>query len=116
MATTTVQEQQVDAQRGPVTYDPWRGFADGAWRDSVDVRDFIQCTYTPYDGDASFLAGPTDRTTHVWQILSGMFPAEREKGVYDVDATTPAAITAHGPGYIDKDAELIVGLQTEATL
>lgn len=94
----------------------WEGFATGPWTDHVDVRDFIQRNYTPYTGDASFLAGPTARTTGIWDRLSAMFPAEREKGVYDVDPTTPSTITSHGPGYISKDDELIVGLQTDAPL
>lgn len=94
----------------------WDGFVPGPWQDAVDVRDFIQRNYTPYTGDASFLAGPTARTLRVWQTLTAMFPAEREKGVYDVDATTPAGIVAHGPGYIARDDELIVGLQTDAPL
>jgi len=94
----------------------WRGFTSGPWQDAVDVRDFIQRNYTPYIGDSSFLAGPTERTTHVWQTLSAMFPEERAKGVYDVDNHTPAGITAHAPGYIDRDAEIVVGLQTDAPL
>lgn len=94
----------------------WAGFVGGPWQDQVDVRDFIQRNYTPYEGDASFLSGPTARTTHVWDTVSALFPEERAKGVYDVDPHTPAAITAHGPGYIDRSAELIVGLQTDAPL
>jgi len=94
----------------------WRGFASGAWQDGIDPRDFIQCNVTPYLGDASFLAGPTERTTTIWGELTAMFPEERAKGVYDVDATTPASITAHKPGYIDRDRELVVGLQTDAPL
>lgn len=94
----------------------WDGFVAGPWQDAIDVRDFIQRNYTPYSGDASFLAGPTERTQRVWQTLTAMFPAERERGVYDVDATTPSTITAHAPGYIDRDDELIVGLQTDAPL
>ena len=94
----------------------WSGFTAGRWADHVDVRDFIQRNYTPYRGDGSFLAGPTARTTHVWDTVSAMFPEERAKGVYDVDPHTPAGITAHAPGYIDRDAELIVGLQTDAPL
>ncbi|MEU4421667.1 formate C-acetyltransferase [Actinoplanes sp. NPDC024001] len=96
--------------------DPWRGFAGDGWRCGVDVRDFIQANYEPYTGDASFLAGPTDRTRGVWATLSAMFPVERERGIYDVDAVTPSTITSHAPGYIDRDAELIVGLQTDAPL
>ncbi|MBF0686199.1 MAG: formate C-acetyltransferase [Cellulomonas sp.] len=94
----------------------WEGFVTGPWTDHVDVRDFIQRNYTPYEGDASFLAGPTARTTGIWATLSEMFPEEREKGVYDVDATTPSTITSHAPGYIDETNEVIVGLQTDAPL
>lgn len=94
----------------------WDGFERGPWTDGVDVRDFIQRNYTPYEGDASFLAGPTARTTGIWAKLSEMFPAERAKGVYDVDATTPSTITSHAPGYIDQDNEVVVGLQTDAPL
>jgi formate C-acetyltransferase len=94
----------------------WEGFVTGPWVDHVDVRDFIQRNYTPYTGDASFLAGPTARTTMVWDKLSEMFPAEREKGVYDIDNHVPGTITSHGPGYISEGDELIVGLQTDAPL
>ena len=94
----------------------WAGFVTGPWTDNVDVRDFIQRNYTPYTGDADFLAGPTARTTGIWDKLSAMFPAEREKGVYDVDPTTPSTITSHAPGYIDEANEVIVGLQTDAPL
>lgn len=94
----------------------WEGFVTGPWTDHVDVRDFIQRNYTPYEGDSSFLAGPTARTTGIWAKLSEMFPAEREKGVYDVDPTTPSTITSHAPGYIDEGNEVIVGLQTDAPL
>ncbi|WP_341577992.1 formate C-acetyltransferase [Microbacterium schleiferi] len=94
----------------------WDGFVAGPWQDAIDVRDFIQRNYTPYSGDASFLTGATERTQRVWQTLTAMFPAERERGVYDVDATTPSTITAHAPGYIARDDELIVGLQTDAPL
>lgn len=94
----------------------WRGFRAGLWSDQINVRDFIQCNYTPYDGDASFLAGVTERTTGIWQKLLEMFPEERAKGVYDVDFETPSTITSHAPGYIDRDNELIVGLQTDAPL
>ncbi|HMO09985.1 MAG TPA: formate C-acetyltransferase, partial [Actinotalea sp.] len=94
----------------------WRGFVAGPWQDGIDVRDFIQRNYTPYEGDDSFLTGPTERTTRVWDQLCEMFPAEREKGVYDIDTHVPGAITSHAPGYISKDDELIVGLQTDAPL
>src|SRR4051794_39639244 len=94
----------------------WDGFTTGPWADHIDVRDFIQRNYTPYEGDSAFLAGPTARTTGIWDRLSAMFPAEREKGVYDVDQHTPSTITSHAPGYIDEGNELIVGLQTDAPL
>ncbi|MEC3915418.1 formate C-acetyltransferase [Nocardia sp. CDC160] len=94
----------------------WTGFKGGLWRDTIDVRDFIQQNYTPYEGDGGFLAGPTARTLGIWDKLSAMFPAERERGIYDVDQHTPSTITAHKPGYIDEDHELIVGLQTDAPL
>lgn len=94
----------------------WAGFVDGPWQDQVDVRNFIQRNYTPYEGEATFLAGPTARTKHVWDTVSALFPEERARGVYDVDPHTPAGITAHAPGYIDRDAELVVGLQTDAPL
>lgn len=103
--------QESDAQPAA-----WTGFVAGPWQDQIDVRDFIQRNYTPYTGDASFLAGPTGRTTRVWDTLSAMFPEEREKGIYDVDPHTPAGITAHGPGYIIEGDEVIVGLQTDAPL
>ncbi len=96
--------------------DAWRGFVTGPWQDRVDVRDFIQRNYTPYTGDSAFLAGPTERTTRIWGLLTELFPEERAKGVLDVDARTPSTITSHAPGYIDKDSELVVGLQTDAPL
>jgi formate C-acetyltransferase len=94
----------------------WREFAVGPWTERIDVRDFIQRNYSPHHGDASFLAGPTERTMSVWASVSSLFPAERERGILDVDATTPSTITAHAPGYIDRSKEIIVGLQTDAPL
>ena len=105
--TVTAQGARVEA---------WEGFAGGLWSDAINVRDFIQANYTPYSGDGSFLSGPTSRTTALWARLEAMFPVERERGVYDVDVHTPAGITAHSPGYIDRENELIVGLQTDAPL
>jgi formate C-acetyltransferase len=96
--------------------DAWRGFSGGRWRDRIDVAGFIRENYRPYHGDGGFLTGPTARTTAIWQRLSELFVIERERGVYDVDASTPAAITAHAPGYIDAERELIVGLQTDVPL
>ncbi|HET9204911.1 MAG TPA: formate C-acetyltransferase [Burkholderiaceae bacterium] len=93
----------------------WRGFAPGVWQQRVNVRDFIQRNYTPYEGDGKFLAGPTKRTQAMWEKLTPLLAQEREKGILDV-SQVPSSILAHGPGYIDKDNEIIVGLQTDATL
>jgi formate C-acetyltransferase len=113
---TTTADGTTTTPAGAPTPGAWTGFVTGPWNDAIDVRDFIQRNYEPYEGDASFLAGATERTTGVWAKLSEMFPEEREKGVYDVDATTPSSITAHAPGYIDESNEVIVGLQTDAPL
>ncbi|MFM9589261.1 formate C-acetyltransferase [Streptomyces scabiei] len=94
----------------------WRGFGGTRWRDRVDVRDFIQATYTPYTGDARFLAGPTERTLTVWRKVGALLPEERRNGVLDIDTATPSTITSHAPGYIDRERELVVGLQTDAPL
>src|SRR3954453_6858512 len=98
--------------------DPWEGFPRGEWCDTIDVRDFIQHAYSPYEGDSDFLSGPTERTRAVWDRLSGLMIEERATtgGVLDVDASTPSTITSHAPGYIDRERELIVGLQTDAPL
>jgi formate C-acetyltransferase len=114
--TTTADTTTIDGGDTKATTGAWRGFAPGAWNDAIDVRDFIQRNYTPFSGDGSFLAGPTERTLGIWGRLTAMFPEERERGVYDIDAKTPSSITAHAPGYIDRDAEVIVGLQTDAPL
>lgn len=82
----------------------------------VDVRDFIQRSYRPYEGDGSFLSGPTERTLSLWKTLSELLEKERVAGVLDVSADRPSSITAHGPGYIDRDKEAVVGLQTDAPL
>ncbi len=112
MSTTTVPTTTSTHEGVP----GWAGFEPGRWMDRVDVRDFIQRNYTPYAGDAGFLTGPTARTTALWARLTAMFPAERERGVYDIDAHTPSTITSHLPGYIDEENELVVGLQTDAPL
>jgi formate C-acetyltransferase len=91
----------------------WRGFATGRWEIAVDVRDFIVRNVTPYEGDESFLVGPSPRTRAVWEKLRPHFEEERRKGVLDVDATTPSTLLAHAPGWIDRDNEVIVGLQTD---
>ncbi|GKQ37477.1 formate C-acetyltransferase [Streptomyces sp. A012304] len=94
----------------------WRGFAGTHWRDQIDVRDFIQANYSPYEGDSTFLAGPTERTLAVWGKVARLFPEERRRGILDVDTGLPSTITSHRPGFIDRDRELIVGLQTDAPL
>ncbi len=94
---------------------PWRGFTAGAWQSRIDVRDFIQQNYTVYEGDESFLAPATPRTGRIWRKLQDLFVEERRKGILDV-SQVPSSITAHAPGYIDRDNEVIVGLQTDAPL
>jgi formate C-acetyltransferase len=95
---------------------PWRGLRGTGWRTAVDVPDFIRTNFTPYSGDAGFLVGPTTRTRALWDSLTGPFAEERVRGVYDIDVRHPSSITAHAPGYIDRERELIVGLQTDAPL
>ncbi|WP_035352028.1 formate C-acetyltransferase [Edaphobacter aggregans] len=94
---------------------PWTGFSKGLWQKEINVRDFIQQNYEPYEGDGSFLAAATERTRKIWDGLSQLFIEERKKGVLDI-SQVPSSITAHGPGYIDRENEVIVGLQTEAPL
>jgi formate C-acetyltransferase len=93
----------------------WRAFLPGIWQSRVNLRDFIQHNYTPYEGDAGFLSGPTERTRAMWEKLTPLLMEEREKGVLDV-SQVPSSILAHGPGYLDRDNEIIVGLQTDAPL
>lgn len=99
-----------------ITEGPWTGFTSGDWTNAISVRDFIQSNYTSYDGDGSFLSGPTERTSAMWAKVLDLYAAEREKGVLGVDPSVPASLTAFGAGYIDKDNERIVGLQTDAPL
>ena len=94
---------------------PWNEFHSGLWQSEINVRDFIQQNYTPYDGDESFLAAATERTQKIWKKLEALFVEERKKSVLDV-SQIPSSITAHKPGYIDRDNEVIVGLQTDAPL
>jgi formate C-acetyltransferase len=95
----------------------WEGFVKGNWCDEIDVRDFIQLNYTPYEGDASFLSGPTDKTMRVWNTLEEKYLSEERKvRILDVDTDTPADIDAFKPGYICADDNVIVGLQTDAPL
>jgi formate C-acetyltransferase len=97
--------------------DAWKGFNEGNWREEIDVRNFIQLNYTPYEGDDSFLSGPTDATVKLWDEVKNLYEKERENGgVLDVDTHTISTITSHKPGYINKNLEKVVGLQTDAPL
>ena len=110
MAVTAPQEKTSEQANAP-----WRGFHAGLWQTEINVRDFIQQNYQPYDGDGSFLAPATKRTEGIWDKLKALFIEERRKGVLDV-SQVPSSITAHPPGYIDREREIIVGLQTDAPL
>lgn len=94
----------------------YRGFEQGNWQHEIEVRDFIQKNYTPYTGDASFLTETSDRTQLLWHQVMNLMKEEQKKGVLDADTTKVSGITTHEAGYIDKDLELIVGLQTEKPL
>ena len=95
----------------------WEGFTGGSWTKTIDVRGFIQKNYTPYEGDESFLAGPTETTKKLWNEVLDLFQKERENGgVLDMDTKIVATVNSHEAGYIDKDLEEIVGLQTDKPL
>ena len=96
-------------------YDEWEGFKPGRWSNtSINLRDFIQKNFTPYDGDDSFLTGPTEATTKLWEQVMELSKKEREAGgVLDMDTKIVSTITSHGPGYLNKDLEKIVGFQTD---
>ena len=97
--------------------DAWEGFVTGPWTEDIDVRDFIQRNYTPYDGDASFLADATDKTLRLWDTLEKNYLSEERKvRILDVDTHTPADIDAFPAGYISEDDDVIVGLQTDSPL
>lgn len=92
-------------------------FAEGKWTKEIDVREFILANYTPYDGDESFLASPTENTQKLWKQLSDKMKIERDRGgVYDIDEHTISTITSHKPGYINRELEVIVGVQTDEPL
>ncbi len=98
-------------------HEHWNGFTPGAWQDEINVRDFIQTNYRAYTGGADFLAGPTERTKSLMAQVQELFRQEREKGgVLDVDTEIVSSLTAYAPGYIDKELELIVGMQTDSPL
>ena len=94
----------------------WKGFTPGKWTEEINLRDFIQQNYTPYEGDGSFLASTTEVTYQLWEKVKDLMAVEREKGILDTDTLLPTSITAHAPGYIDEDLEKIVGLQTDKPL
>ncbi len=94
----------------------WKGFVSGKWTKEINLRDFIQQNYTSYEGDDSFLASTTEVTHKLWSQVKDLMAVEREKGILDTDTKVPTSITAHAPGYIDKNLEKIVGLQTDQPL
>ncbi|ADZ82811.1 formate C-acetyltransferase [Cellulosilyticum lentocellum] len=97
-------------------FEQWNGFEAGIWSKEVDVRDFIQKNYTPYEGDSSFLQGPTEATTALWKQVLELMEEERRKGILDVETKVPSTLTSHGAGYLNKDLEKIVGLQSDKPL
>ena len=98
-------------------FDEWQGFTGGDWEDEIDVRDFIQKNYTPYTGDASFLADATEKTKKLWDEVLDLYKKETDNGgVLAISNDIASTITSHDAGYIDKDLEQIVGLQTDAPL
>src|SRR4026209_1086064 len=101
MAATLTLEKKA----APIT-GAWQGFRGGLWQKEINVRNFIQQNYEPFDGDESFLAPATMRTQKIWDRLNQLFVEERRKGVLDV-SPVPSTITAHAPGYIDRENEII---------
>ena len=98
-------------------FNEWRNFKTGKWNDGIDVSDFIRNNYTQYEGDESFLSNPTDSTNKLWSKLQDLQREERNKGgVLDMDTDIVSSITSHSPGYLIKDLEKIVGLQTDKPL
>ncbi len=96
--------------------DAWKGFQGDAWKKQVNVREFIQANYSPYEGDGAFLAPATGATTSLWKTVSKLMEKELAKGVLDADTDVPSTLVSHGPGYIDQPLEKISGLQTDAPL
>ena len=100
-----------------MNHENWEGFVGGAWQSEINLRDFIQKNYTEYTGDSSFLAGATERTGALMKKVNGLFAMERQfGGVFDIDTDTVSSLTSYAPGYVDKENELIVGLQTNRPL
>lgn len=106
----------MNAPQSNMQLSPSHDYAGHEWQQGINVRDFIQHNYTPYEGDGSFLAPATPRTKQLWDELSVLLKEERLKTVLDVSTEIGASIIAHRPGYINKELELIVGLQTDAPL
>ena len=96
--------------------EPWKGFNTGNWNNKVDVRDFIQQNISSYEGDEAFLAPATAKTTALWDKVAELMKEEVKKGILEAETRIPSTVTSHGPGYIDKDNELIVGFQTDKPL
>ena len=106
-----------DLKESPALPQEWQGFKPGAWTESIDVRDFIQNNYTPYSGNEEFLSGPSQRTLRLWEELKVLLKREIDNGgVLDADQEVVSSIVSHKPGYIDKELEVVVGLQTDAPL
>ena len=100
-----------------MNFEQWNGFVDGEWRHIIDVRDFIQRNYTPYHGDDAFLKGATERTKNLTKKFYDLCEEEKNAGgVLDIDTATVSSLTSYSPGYIDKDNEIIVGMQTNRPL
>ena len=98
-------------------FEEWNGFNRGIWEEEIDVRDFIQKNYTPYEGDDKFLADSTEKTNKLWKKVLNLYEKEKENGgVLDISTDIASTISSHEAGYIDKDLEEIVGLQTDKPL
>ena len=95
-------------------YEEWNGFEEGTWSKEINIRSFIRHNFTPYEGNEDFLVGPTENTNELWQQVLDLTKQEREAGgVLDMDTDVISTITSHGPGYLNKDKEKIVGFQTD---
>ncbi len=119
MSTTTASRPAAGSAGGTVSSaSPWRSFAPGAWQRGIDVRDFIQRNYRPYEGEGSFLTGPSARTTALWEKLAALLAAERASpaGILDLDTRVVSGVRTHAPAYLDRELEVVVGFQTDAPL
>jgi formate C-acetyltransferase len=97
-------------------YSQWNGFSEGKWNENIDVRDFIQKNYKPYEGDSAFLAEPTGKTKKIMDETNELLKEELKKGIIDLDTETVSGINAFKPGYMDKENEVVVGFQGDAPL